>query len=110
MREQIRSVEAKGNVTIYLPVEVLERCRAAAAEDKRSLSNYLAGLLERAHPTSGPASIDEEIERARQVVRPQATVEAGPKGRFDDPVRPVRHPVADAVATARRLRSKPKHK
>ena len=43
----------KENVTIYLPAELLARCRAAAEADGRSLSNYLAQLLERAHPPEG---------------------------------------------------------
>lgn len=43
-------MEVKSNVTIYLSGDVLERCKAAAAADNRSLSNYLGGLLERAHP------------------------------------------------------------
>jgi len=46
-------VSAKGNVTIYLPGALLERCRRAAAQDGRSLSNYLTQLLERAHPPEG---------------------------------------------------------
>lgn len=48
------------NVTIYLPEEVLERCRKAAVEDSRSLSNYLAGLLERAHPPTVARQVDIE--------------------------------------------------
>jgi hypothetical protein len=38
----------KVNVTIYLPGDVLERCRAEAVEENRSLSNYIAGVLVRA--------------------------------------------------------------
>lgn len=41
------------NVSIYLPVELLERLRVAAEADGRSLSNYLAQLLDRAHPPEG---------------------------------------------------------
>jgi hypothetical protein len=57
------------NVTIYLPAEVLSRCRAAAAEDNRSLSNYLAGLLERAHPRSASRQVDIEDAIADVVKR-----------------------------------------
>jgi len=46
----------KTNVTIYLSAELLERCRAAAAADDRTLSNYLSGLLERAHPAQSSAN------------------------------------------------------
>lgn len=56
------------NVTIYLPGEVLARCRAAAAEDNRSLSNYIAGLLERAHPAVVHASRQVDIEDAISAV------------------------------------------
>ena len=65
MGEQIRAKVAKGNVTVYLPLDVLERCRAAADEDGRSLSNYLSGLLERAHPPSGDARLDVILGEAR---------------------------------------------
>jgi hypothetical protein len=68
MRGQVLREKAKGNVTIYLPADVLERCRAAAVEDNRSLSNYLAGLLERAHPPeiarSGQVHIEDAIAAA----------------------------------------------
>lgn len=72
MREQIRSVGAKGNVTIYLPTHVLERCRTAAADDGRSLSNYLAGLLERAHP---PGAESRQVDLEEAIA---ATVKRGP--------------------------------
>jgi sirohydrochlorin ferrochelatase len=58
----------KGNVTIYLPMEVLARCLAAATEDRRSLSNYIAGLLERAHPPAVHASHQVDLEDAISAV------------------------------------------
>jgi hypothetical protein len=68
---RVQEENKKGNVTIYLPGEVLARCRAAAAEDNRSLSNYLAGLLERAHPPTTSRQVDLE-----EVIA--ATVKRGP--------------------------------
>ncbi len=63
-------VTMKSNVTIYLPDDVLERCRAAATEDGRSLSNYLSGLLERAHPpTTATRQLHIEDAIARSVKR-----------------------------------------
>jgi hypothetical protein len=44
---------ASSYVTLYLPTDVLRRCKAAAQADGRSLSNYLAQLLDRAHPPEG---------------------------------------------------------
>jgi hypothetical protein len=62
--------EVKANVTIYLGAEVLARCRAAAEQDGRSLSNYLSGVLERAHPVTGVAmSLDEEVDAFRSGAR-----------------------------------------
>ena len=58
--------EAKGkksNVTIFLRPEVLDAVRAAAVEDNRSLSNYIAGILERAHPLAA-ASRQVDLEDA----------------------------------------------
>lgn len=57
------------NVTIYLPADVLARCRSAAAEDKRSLSNYLSGLLERAHPPAAARQVHLEEAIAAAVKR-----------------------------------------
>jgi hypothetical protein len=61
----------KGNVTIYLPLDVLARCRAVAEEENRSLSNYLSGLLERAHPPTSSFSgkLDGILESARSFER-----------------------------------------
>jgi hypothetical protein len=60
---------AKGNVTIYLPLDVLARCRAAAEADQRSLSNYLAGLLERAHPPS--SEVGGKLDAILETIRPK---------------------------------------
>lgn len=60
----------KGNVTIYLASDVLARCRAAAVEDGRSLSNYLGGLLERAHPAAVHASRQVDLEEVIALAPP----------------------------------------
>lgn len=59
----------KSNVTIFLRPEVLEAVRGAALEDNRSLSNYIAGLLERAHPPSASRQVDIEDAIAHVVKR-----------------------------------------
>lgn len=46
-----RSVDAKAYVTLYMPAELHARAKRAAAADGRSLSNYLAQVLERTLPT-----------------------------------------------------------
>ena len=66
----------KSNVTIFLDPAVLASLRAAAAEDNRSLSNYIAGVLQRAHPPLHQVmSIDEEIDVARRVIRSPRSVQ-----------------------------------
>jgi hypothetical protein len=62
-------MSAKGNVTIYLPLDVLARCRSVAEEENRSLSNYLSGLLERAHPPTVPRQVHIEEAIAVAVKR-----------------------------------------
>lgn len=53
VKNTVRSDGVKANVTLYLPEELLDRCRQAAAQDGRSLSNYLTRLLEDTHPRLG---------------------------------------------------------
>lgn len=56
--------DSKGYLSLYLPEDLIRRVKAAAEEDGRSLSNYLAQLLERAHPVARQVDIAEQISRA----------------------------------------------
>lgn len=95
-------------IALRLPEEMYRKVIAMAEAESRSPANFIEHTLRRllgpelVEPVFTPKQmrqidIHEAIDAHDAIA---ATVEAGPKGRFDDPVRPVRRAVKRKTSAA----------